>query len=333
MHTRTLIAFLCCGLGANPAAADGEDDPARARAQRLGRRAAVEFTGPDAVPFVSPAQQRADARKAFPAATIESMDVRIDGVALTTWLVSPVRGADNRGLVVVLPGWQSHAGLALERTSFLLQAGYQLYIVEDRANAFAEVDRPEDHTGFIREDVRDVAAALNQLRSARDLGSTRVALYGFSWGGLKALLLGAERSDVDAVLVDAAPRTPLVLPRLRFEEYMPPEKRQDRELYDVFVRAFDEEVERRLGYRPSEIDVAAAVVAISPRPLFIAHGRDDDFVPFSHGEWLAQRAQVPKTFLEGDRFGHCMGMTRSPDIYQPAVLSFLDRALRSKAAL
>lgn len=40
------------------------------------------------------------------------------------------------------------------------------------------------------------------------------------------------------------------------------------------------------------------------RPVFIAHGPQDDVVPFSHGEELFAAANPPKEFLRLDGFGH-----------------------------
>ena len=40
------------------------------------------------------------------------------------------------------------------------------------------------------------------------------------------------------------------------------------------------------------------------RPVFIAHGPDDDVIPFSHGEALYAAANAPKEFLRLDGLGH-----------------------------
>jgi pimeloyl-ACP methyl ester carboxylesterase len=44
------------------------------------------------------------------------------------------------------------------------------------------------------------------------------------------------------------------------------------------------------------------------RPVFIAHGPDDNVIPFSHGEALHAAANEPKEFLRLDGLGHDLGL-------------------------
>lgn len=57
-------------------------------------------------------------------------------------------------------------------------------------------------------------------------------------------------------------------------------------------------------------------------PLMIVHSRQDDIIPFRHGETLFKNANEPKTFLE--IFGvHNEGFVLSEDIYRQGVEDFL----------
>ena len=316
----TLIAL----ASSHVARAETPRDELIERARALGRRAATELTGEDAVPFVSAEREREKAKKDHPAATFEELRVPVGDAELLTWLVSPTRGLEDRGLVVVLPGWQSNAGFALDGTGFLLAEGYRLFIVEDRAYAYT--GRASEFEGFIREAVRDVEAALDRLAATHRLEGVPMFIYGFSWGALKALLVAERRPELKAVILDAPVPRPAYLARQTFMDYMPPAARDDAELYDAFLAAFDGAVEAKLGYAPSSIDVSGAAASIAPRPLLLIHSADDDFIPMARVEPLFEAAREPKTFLRGEKFGHCLGMKRAKDVYIPAVLDFLKRA-------
>jgi pimeloyl-ACP methyl ester carboxylesterase len=317
--------LLVVGIAATgPSVARGQE--LAARAEMLGVQAAEALTGEDAVPFVSPAREREAAKKAHPGATFEELRVPSGDVELRAWVVSLTRGLEPRGVVLVLPGWQSNAGFALGQTDFLLAEGYRLVIVEDRAHAF--IDEPESYRGFLREDVLDVERTLDFIAARSGLAELPLILYGFSWGGTKAILTAAERKDVAAVVVDGAVSDPAHLAHGTFMEYMPPTHRRDPALHARFLEAFQQAAEARLGYRPDAVDVRAAAAEIAPRPFLFLHGEDDEVVPLASARALFESAKDPKRWVTGSRFGHCLGMRRQPELYVPAVLGFLDDVTR-----
>jgi len=113
--------------------------------------------------------------------------------------------------VIVLHGRGANIGFALIQSAFLLDHGYQLYLLDARPNAFVGDDAR--YRGFLREDLADITRAIEAVRRRPDVDPTRVVLYGFSYGGAKALLAGAEHPEVRAVIADGAPYD-LAAPRL-----------------------------------------------------------------------------------------------------------------------
>jgi fermentation-respiration switch protein FrsA (DUF1100 family) len=59
-------------------------------------------------------------------------------------------------------------------------------------------------------------------------------------------------------------------------------------------------------------------------PVFIAHSRDDDIVPYAHGKRLYEAANEPKTFLEM-RGGHNDGFIFTRPEWVAQLGAFLDR--------
>jgi hypothetical protein len=74
----------------------------------------------------------------------------------------------------------------------------------------------------------------------------------------------------------------------------------------------------RVGY-----DNLASVKQIRA-PVFIAHSRHDDIVPFAHGRKLFEAASEPKAFLEM-RGGHNDGFVFARKEWVTELATFLDR--------
>ena len=60
------------------------------------------------------------------------------------------------------------------------------------------------------------------------------------------------------------------------------------------------------------------------RPVFIAHGPQDEVVPFSHGQALFNAANPPKEFLQLDGFGH--GLPPGDVLTEPLARFLAERA-------
>ena len=58
-------------------------------------------------------------------------------------------------------------------------------------------------------------------------------------------------------------------------------------------------------------------------PVFIAHSRDDDVVPYAHGKKLFEAANEPKAFLEMSG-GHNDGFIFTRPEWVAALAAFLD---------
>jgi alpha-beta hydrolase superfamily lysophospholipase len=66
-------------------------------------------------------------------------------------------------------------------------------------------------------------------------------------------------------------------------------------------------------------------------PVLVIHSRDDEVVPFRHGQALFEAAPEPKRFLE-IAGGHNDGFQRSHEAYRAAFTSFLDEVGRGGRA-
>jgi len=61
----------------------------------------------------------------------------------------------------------------------------------------------------------------------------------------------------------------------------------------------------------------------STSPILVVHSRDDEIIPFHHGESIYNAANEPKAFVE-IRGGHNDAHTTSAAIYRDGILAFLE---------
>ena len=74
-----------------------------------------------------------------------------------------------------------------------------------------------------------------------------------------------------------------------------------------------------------------AVDRIAPRPLLLAHGTQDELIPYGMGEALYARAKEPKRFHPIRNGGHLHIPDEAVErAYRAAIVAFFDEALEVK---
>ncbi len=138
---------------------------------------------------------------------------------------------------------------------------------------------------------RDVAAAVDHLQAGgyESVDPARLAVIGHSLGGWAAVLAAADDKRLRAVAVCGAPAElgSLELTAVQL----------DREIIRFLTTTPTEFLSQRedIGRRPRPLDVVAS---ISPRPLLVVHGSNDEWVPVAHARSLYERAGKPCRFVE-----------------------------------
>jgi pimeloyl-ACP methyl ester carboxylesterase len=150
-------------------------------------------------------------------------------------------------------------------------------------------------------EVLDVDAA---VRHARYLGYERVALVGFSMGGMVVVRHAALLGGVDAVVSVSAPA------RWRYRDTKP-------------MRRVHWAIERRTGRLAARLVKHTRITAggwpqepeapyevadrIAPTPFLVVHGDADPFLPLDHAEQLYDAAGDPRELWVEPGFGHAEG--------------------------
>ncbi len=220
-----------------------------------------------------------------------------DGVRLHGWFFAPKKDP------VVILFCHSNAGnisYYLETISILTDLGRGVFIFDYRGFGLSEGKPDEEGT------YKDAKAAWKYLTRERGLDESLIVVHGRSLGGAAAAYLAAHKNP-RALIVESS-----------FSSF--PEVARDYYPYlPVGLIA-------RYQYPTAEY------VSRSACPKLIMHGRDDEVVPFYHGEKIFKAAKPPKRFVElkGD---HNDGFSLSGDVYKNSISEFLDSLSPSKARI
>lgn len=220
----------------------------------------------------------------------ESLQIRTaDGETLHAWWVP---AEDARGVVLFFHGNAGNISHRLDYLQMFHRLRYSTLIVDYRGYGLSTGTPSEGGT------YRDAEAAWEHLRHARMARPQDVVIAGESLGGAVATWLAAEVGPRAVVLFS----TFTSVTDLGAQVY-----------WFLPVRLLS-----RIGY-----DNLANLKRIRA-PVFIAHSRDDDIVPYTHGKRLFEAAGEPKAFLEM-RGGHNDGFIFTQPEWVAQLGAFLDR--------
>ncbi len=249
----------------------------------------------------------------------EPADIRTaDGETLSAWWVP---ADEPRGTMLFFHG---NAGNISHRLDYLLlfnRMRFNTLIVDYRGYGKSTGSPSEEGT------YRDAEAAWDYLRGARSVQAQNLVIVGESLGGGVASWLAAKLSLIPSPSPEGR-REKDSAPLLEREGAGVRTGPRAVVLLSTFTSATDLGAQiywflpvrliSRLGY-----DNAENLKRIKA-PVFIAHSRDDDIIPFSHGRKLFEGAAEPKAFLEM-RGGHNDGFIFTRPEWGAQLAAFLEK--------
>jgi hypothetical protein len=229
-----------------------------------------------------------------------------DGTLLHGWFI-PSRGP-SWATVIHFHGNAANMSAHLKYASWLAYQGCQVMMFDYRGYGASE-GQP-----FRRGLFEDSMAALNYVLSRDDVDPDRVVLLGQSLGGANAIAVAAAAGEgaVRAVVVDSTFYSYRSIVRDKIGQ-LPVLRWFNGPL--SYVMATD-------AFHSGDL-----IGHLSPIPVLIIHGTDDEVVPYDHAPRLFERARDPKTLLTVDGGRHISALTVQGYLYQPRVLDFFREAL------
>lgn len=233
-----------------------------------------------------------------------------DGLTLHGWWI-PAAGSDRA--VVVMHGHTGSMDGDLHRAPVLHDAGLNVCMFDFRAHGRS----PGRLCTYGYLERLDAQAAARF--AAREKGMRKVALMGFSLGGMTAMLAAPDCPEVNVVVEDGAPvRLFSGLKGWCLEHHLP------RWSAPIVAWLAIAGASLRLRANLFRYEPVQWVGRIAPRPLMIIHGDDDRYCPdFADLLKAAPAAEVWR--LPG--IGHTEASQVYPEEYRERVLEFLRRNL------
>ncbi|MSP97836.1 MAG: alpha/beta hydrolase [Betaproteobacteria bacterium] len=223
-----------------------------------------------------------------------SHDIRTqDGETLHSWWIpASIDGKPALGIVLLFHGNAGNISHRLDYARMFNQLGYACLLVDYRGYGQSSGTPSEEGT------YRDALAAWQWLGETRGAQPQDIVVAGESLGGAVASWLAVQRTPRALLLMSAFTSVPDLAAKI----------------YPFFpVRLIS-----RFNY-----DNLANLRRIKA-PVLVAHSREDEIVPFAHGEALFAATSEPKQFLEL-RGGHNEGFVFAREDWVRAVDAFLRR--------
>ena len=217
-----------------------------------------------------------------------------DGVRLSGWFVP---SKDARGVILFCHGNAGNISHRLESIQIFYRLRLDTFIFDYRGYGQSEGKPSENGT------YRDADAAWEYLVKERQVNPNEIIVFGRSLGGAIAAWLAQAQAPGALILESAFTSVPDIAGKLY--PYLP-------------LRLIS-----RFKY-----DMAKYLDDVNC-PVLVVHSRQDEIMPFSHGQRLFEMAGEPKTFLEISG-SHNEGFITSGEAYEKGLDTFISDYVDTK---
>ncbi|MCH7740972.1 MAG: alpha/beta hydrolase [Chloroflexi bacterium] len=214
--------------------------------------------------------------------------------------------------MIYVHGKASDRGAGLRILPTVRDAGIQSLIISYRNHESS----PDDPTGRYQYGLTEWRDLEGAVRFALGNGAESIVLAGWSMGGgivASFMYESALAGEVDAIILDS--------PVFDFEEAVNLGAEQ-RSLPGILTTAAKWVADRRFGIDWAGMDYLERADELRP-PILIIHGDEDETVPISTSQKLADIRPDIVTLLRVPGASHTSSWNAAPDLYEQAVADFL----------
>lgn len=232
-----------------------------------------------------------------------------DGLNISGWYIP---GSTAKAVITVHGIWGNKQD-TLPAAIMLFETGYHVLMIDMRGHGKSEGNQ----ITYGYREALDVLAATEFLTALPEV--ERVGVIGHSLGGAAVVKAAAMDDRLQAVVIESSFSSladavndsfsrHTHLPRWPFAS--------------ILVKA----TERKLGVTIDQIDSVHDLATMSPRPILIIHGRQDDLFPVGHAYRMYEAAQPPKDLWIIEGLEHEYPLDHKAE-YRRRVLKFFETAL------
>jgi fermentation-respiration switch protein FrsA (DUF1100 family) len=244
-----------------------------------------------------------------------------NGLILRGWYIPALNPKPQLAVIGVHGGGRDRRAL-LRHAPIFYEQGWPVLLFDLSEHGTSDGSRKGFSYG-VREQ-HDVSAAARFLKET--YGINKIVAFGTSVGASSVILAAAVDKEIDIVIAENAIADPgewaLFHVERLVETYTPPWF--SRVVLWPFWQLITAMFLIRIGAWFTK-GVAAVNMAekISPRPLFLLHGTQDDLVPVSHSERIHDRAKEPKGIWIAEDAWHCALYDKYPSVFKEKVVGFI----------
>lgn len=231
-----------------------------------------------------------------------------DGLTLNAWYVPSTNGA----AVILGHGLACNRACLLPEAAMLARHGFGVLLLDWRAHG--ESDGDVATFGVLEK--QDVAAAVDYLVARPDVEAGRIGALGFSMGGAILIEAAAEETRIRALA--AAITFPSLEEELAYQTRRLPASRPLAELWGRL----------RGGIDPDLVRPVDRIGRISPRPVLLIYGAQDEVIPAGSAQQMLAAAREPKELWCVEEAGHGGFSQAVPQEYEQRLVEFFSRLLR-----
>ncbi len=239
-----------------------------------------------------------------------------DGLTLYGWFVPGKNGAT----IMIHHGSPGGRQDGLHEAQLLNEAGYSVLLGSFRAHDESE----GEIITFGYYEIQDIQAWHDYLLARDDVDPERIGMFGESMGGGTSILYAAANPGIQALATGSA----FGLTREVIELFIGFENPDMPKPVIPILARFIVFWAERLGKMDSQaLDTAAVIADVSPVPVLIIHGGQDNKIGASIGQQLYEAAAEPKGMVWFEEAGHVNFEEFYPEEYREALVDFFAQYL------
>jgi uncharacterized protein len=236
-----------------------------------------------------------------------------DGIELQGWYVPSRNGA----AIIAQHGYISNRTVMLNIASILNKHGYGVIMVDLRAHG----ESGGELTTFGKLEQLDVDAAYQYLLTREDVDPDKIGAFGNSLGGATLIMYASRNKNIKAIASQSAFAEIKGSLAMKIKEHtgVPP--------LPIAIDLVVFFSEQHTGFKAEEIRVIDYIDDLSPRPIFLMHGGEDQDSPPDSGHRLYNAANEPRELWYEPNQGHVLFDESYPEEFEERIIEFFDMYL------